>query len=150
MKSPVKYQFGSETKKNQKRKTLPDIISKSMFNFLNFYVMSTLKNKVQLIGNVGQEPTISTLDNGKKVARISLATNENYKNSKGERQTNTNWHTIVAWGKTADIIEKYVSKGKEVAIEGKLTSRSYEDKEGVKRYVTEVVTSEILLLGGND
>lgn len=112
--------------------------------------MSTLKNKVQLIGNVGQEPTISTLDNGKKVAWISLATNENYKNSKGERQTNTNWHTIVAWGKTADIIEKYVSKGKEVAIEGKLTSRSYEDKEGVKRYVTEVVTSEILLLGGND
>ena len=112
--------------------------------------MSTLKNKVQLIGNVGQEPTISTLDNGKKVARISLATNENFKNSKGERQTNTNWHTIVAWGKTADIIEKYVSKGKEVAIEGKLTSRSYEDKEGVKRYVTEVVTSEILLLGGND
>jgi len=150
MKSPVKYQFGSETKKNQKRKTLPDIISKSMFNFLNFYVMSTLRNKVQLIGNVGQEPTITTLDNGKKVARISLATNENYKNSKGERQTNTNWHTIVAWGKTADIIEKYVSKGKEVAIEGKLTSRSYEDKEGVKRYVTEVVTSEILLLGGND
>ena len=112
--------------------------------------MSTLKNKVQLIGNVGQEPTITTLDSGKKVARISLATNENYKNSKGERQTNTNWHTIVAWGKTADIIEKYVSKGKEVAIEGKLTSRSYEDKEGVKRYVTEVVTSEILLLGGNE
>ena len=96
--------------------------------------MSTLRNKVQLIGNVGQEPTITTLDSGKKVARISLATNENYKNSKGEKQTDTNWHTVIAWGKTADIIEKYVSKGKEVAIEGKLTSRSYEDKEGNKRH----------------
>ena len=112
--------------------------------------MSTLRNKVQLIGNVGQEPTITNLENGKKVARISLATNENYKNSKGEKQTDTNWHTVVAWGKTADIIEKYVGKGKEVAIEGKLTSRSYEDKEGNKRYVTEVVANEILLLGGND
>ena len=112
--------------------------------------MSTLRNNVQLIGNVGQEPTITQLESGKKVARISLATNENYKNSKGEKQTDTNWHTVIAWGKTADIIEKYVSKGKEVAIEGKLTSRSYEDKEGNKRYVTEVVANEILLLGGND
>lgn len=111
--------------------------------------MSTLKNKVQLIGNVGQEPTITTLESGKKVVRLSLATNENYKNSNGEKQTDTNWHNIVAWGKTADIIEKYVNKGKEIAVEGKLTSRSYEDKEGVKRYVTEVVVSEILLMGNN-
>ena len=109
--------------------------------------MSTLKNKVQLIGNVGQEPTITNLESGKKVARLSLATNENYKNSNGEKQTDTNWHTIVAWGKTAEIIEKYVTKGKEIAIEGKLTSRSYETKEGEKRYVTEVVANEILLLG---
>ncbi|MDC9721959.1 MAG: single-stranded DNA-binding protein [Urechidicola sp.] len=112
--------------------------------------MSTLKNKVQLIGNVGQEPTITTLEGGKKVARLSLATNEHYKNGKGEKQTDTNWHTAIAWGKTADIIEKYVTKGKEIAIEGKLSSRSYEDKEGTKRYVTEVVISEILLLGSND
>ncbi|RNL90354.1 single-stranded DNA-binding protein [Sinomicrobium pectinilyticum] len=112
--------------------------------------MSTIKNKVQLIGNVGQEPTITNLDSGKKVARLSLATNENYKNAKGEKQTDTQWHTVVAWGKTAEIIEKYVDKGREIAIEGKLTSRSYEDKEGVKRYVTEVVVYEILLLGGND
>ena len=111
--------------------------------------MSTIKNQVQLIGNVGQDPMVTKLDSGKKVARLSLATNENYKNSKGEKQTDTQWHTVVAWGKTADIIEKYVGKGKEIAIEGKLTSRSYEDKEGVKRYVTEVVASEILLLGGN-
>lgn len=112
--------------------------------------MSTLKNKVQLIGNVGQEPTITTLESGKKVVRLSLATNENYKNGNGEKQTDTNWHNIVAWGKTADIIEKYVNKGKEIAVEGKLTSRSYEDKEGVKRYVTEVVVSEILLMGNNN
>lgn len=111
--------------------------------------MSTIKNQVQLIGNVGQAPAVTQLDSGKKVARLSLATNENYKNSKGERQTDTQWHTVVAWGKTAEIIEKYVDKGKEIAIEGKLTSRSYEDKDGVKRYVTEVVASEILLLGGN-
>tara|TARA_R110002074_G_scaffold399466_1_gene592753 strand:- start:120 stop:458 length:339 start_codon:yes stop_codon:yes gene_type:complete len=109
--------------------------------------MSTLRNKVQLIGHVGQEPTITNLDNGKKVVRLSIATNEHYKDGKGEKQTNTNWHSLVAWGKTADIIEKYVTKGKEIAIEGKLTSRSYEDKDGVKRYVTEVVVSEILLLG---
>jgi len=109
--------------------------------------MSTLKNKVQLIGNVGQKPTITNLESGKKVARLSLATNENYKNSNGEKQTDTNWHTIVAWGKTAEIIEKYVAKGKEIAIEGKLTSRSYETKEGENRYVTEVVANEILLLG---
>jgi len=108
--------------------------------------MSTLKNNVQLIGNVGQEPTITNLESGKKVARLSLATNENYKNSNGEKQTNTNWHTIVAWGKTAEIIEKYVTKGKEIAIEGKMTSRSYETKEGEKRYVTEVIVNEILLL----
>jgi single-strand DNA-binding protein len=109
--------------------------------------MSTLKNKVQLIGNVGQEPTITNLESGKKVARLSLATNENYKNSNGEKQTDTNWHSIVAWGKTAEIIERYVAKGKEIAIAGKLTSRSYETKEGEKRYITEVVASEILLLG---
>ncbi len=109
--------------------------------------MSTLKNKVQLIGNVGQEPTITNLESGKKVARLSLATNENYKNAKGEKQTDTNWHTVIAWGKTADIIEKYVTKGKEIAVEGKLSSRSYEDKDGNKRYVTEVIVSEILLLG---
>lgn len=112
--------------------------------------MSTLRNKVTLIGNVGQEPEIRDLESGKKVAKISLATNESYKNGKGEKITDTQWHNLVAWGKTAEIIEKYVTKGKEIAIEGKLTSRSYEDKEGNKRYVTEVVVSEILLLGGND
>ncbi len=109
--------------------------------------MSTLKNKVQLIGNVGNEPEITNLDSGKTIAKFSIATNEFYKNSDGEKQQNTQWHNIVAWGKIAGIVEKYVGKGKEVAIEGKLTSRSYEDKDGVKRYITEVVANEILLLG---
>ena len=109
--------------------------------------MSTLKNKVQLIGNVGNEPEITNLDSGKKVAKFSIATNEFYKNSKGEKEQNTQWHNVVAWGKIAEIVEKYVGKGKEVALEGKLTSRSYETKEGEKRYVTEVVANEILLLG---
>ncbi|WP_067151384.1 single-stranded DNA-binding protein [Pseudotamlana agarivorans] len=108
--------------------------------------MSTIKNKVQLIGNVGQEPTMTILEDGKKLARISLATNEYYNNAQGEKQNNTSWHNLVAWGKKADIVEKYVTKGKEIAIEGKLTSRSYEDKGGVKRYMTEITISEILLL----
>ncbi|WP_042494778.1 single-stranded DNA-binding protein [Algibacter lectus] len=109
--------------------------------------MSTLRNKVQLIGNVGAEPNITNLESGKKVARVSLATNETYKNKEGEKVTDTQWHTLVAWSKTAEIIEKYVDKGNEIAVEGKLTSRSYDDKEGNPRYVTEVVVSEILLLG---
>lgn len=109
--------------------------------------MSTLRNKVQLIGHVGTEPEIVNLESGKKLAKFSIATNEHYKNAKGEKVTDTQWHNIVAWGKTAELVENYVPKGKEVGIEGKLTSRSYEDKEGNKRYVTEVVCNELLLLG---
>jgi single-strand DNA-binding protein len=109
--------------------------------------MSTLRNKVQLIGHVGNDPEIKTFDGGKKLAKLNVATNESYKNDKGEKVEETQWHNLVAWGKTADIIEKYVVKGKEIAIEGKLTHRSYEDKNGEKRYVTEVVIDEVLLLG---
>ncbi len=109
--------------------------------------MNNLRNKVQLIGNLGNDPEIITLDSGKKLAKFSIATNEHYKNSKGEKVTETQWHNVVAWGKTAEIIESYVSKGKEVAVEGKLTTRSWEDKEGNKRYTTEVVCNELLLLG---
>ncbi len=112
--------------------------------------MSTLKNHVQLIGNVGQEPTITNLENGKKVARFSIATNEFYKNKNGEKEQNIEWHTVVAWGKTAEIVENYVVKGKEVGVSGKLKSRSYEDKDGVKRYVTEIEANEILLLGSKN
>ena len=109
--------------------------------------MSTLRNKVQLIGNLGNDPEIVNLESGKKLAKFSIATNEIYKNNKGERVTDTQWHNVVAWGKTAELVENYVTKGKEIAIEGKLTSRSYETKEGEKRYITEIVCDELLLLG---
>ena len=110
--------------------------------------MSKLKNKVQLIGNTGNDPEILNLDNGVKLAKLSIATNETYKNDKGEKVTDTQWHNVVAWGKTAELIEKYVTKGKEIAIEGKLSHKSYEDKNGDKRYITEVVANEVLLLSG--
>ena len=109
--------------------------------------MNAIKNKVQLIGHVGQEPEIKTFDGGKKLANITLATNENYTNNKGEKVEQTHWHRISAWGKVADIIEKYVIKGKEIAIEGKLTYKSYEDKNGEKRFFTEIIASELLLIG---
>lgn len=109
--------------------------------------MNTLKNKVQLIGNLGKDPEITNFESGKILAKFSIATNDSYKNAQGEKITDTQWHNIVAWGKTAQIIEKYVTKGKEVAIEGKLTSRSWEDKDGIKRYTTEVVCNELLMLG---
>jgi single-strand DNA-binding protein len=108
--------------------------------------MYALKNKVQLIGNLGNNPEIKQLANGKKMARFSIATNEVYKNDKGERITETQWHKLIAWGKTADIIEKYVTKGTEVAIDGKLTNNSYTDKDGIKKYITEIVVNEVLLL----
>ncbi|PRX57294.1 single-stranded DNA-binding protein [Flagellimonas meridianipacifica] len=108
--------------------------------------MNALKNKVQLIGNLGNDPEIIILENGNKLAKFSMATNESYKNSKGERVTETQWHNVVAWGKTAEIVENYLTKGKEVAVEGKLTSRSYETKEGEKRYITEIQCKELLML----
>ncbi len=110
--------------------------------------MSTLRNKVQLIGNLGNQPEVITLETGKKLAKFTMATNESYKNAKGEKITDTQWHNIIAWGNTAKIIEDYVNKGDELAIEGKLTSRSYDDNEGNKRYVTEVVINELLMFGG--
>lgn len=109
--------------------------------------MNALKNKVQLIGNLGNNAEIINLDNGKKIAKFALATNETYKNAQGEKVTDTQWHNIVAWNKTAEIIEKYTNKGSELMVEGKLTSRSYETKEGEKRYITEVVVNEVLLMG---
>ena len=112
-----------------------------------YFIMSTLKNHVQLIGNVGQEPTITNLESGKNVARFSIATNEHYKNNKGEKVQSTDWHTVVAWGKTAEIIENYVGKGKEIALTGKLRTRTYTTDDGNQRYVTEVEANEILLLG---
>ena len=112
-----------------------------------FKVMYTLKNKVQLIGNLGNAPEIKTTESGKKLVKFSVATNETYQNSKGEKVKETQWHNLIAWGKIAEIAEKYLSKGSEVAIEGKLVNRNYEDKEGNKKYITEIQVNELLLLG---
>ena len=108
--------------------------------------MNSLRNKVQLIGHVGNDPEIKTFEGGKKLANLTIATNDSYKNEKGEKVEQTEWHRITAWGKTAELIEKFVTKGKEIAIEGKLAHRSYDDKNGEKRYITEVVVNELMLL----
>jgi single-strand DNA-binding protein len=104
-----------------------------------------MKNRVQLIGHVGQEPEIKTLESG-RVANFTIATNESYTNAKGEKVEQTEWHRVSAWGKTVDIIEKFITKGTHVALEGKLTHRSYDDKDGNKRFITEVVANELVLL----
>ncbi|MFN0274315.1 MAG: single-stranded DNA-binding protein [Chitinophagales bacterium] len=108
--------------------------------------MNALKNKVQLIGNLGMAPEVKDI-NGTKLVKFSIATNESYKNSKGEKVTETQWHSLIAWGKIAEIAEKYLQKGSEVAIEGKLINRNYTDKTGVKRYITEVQVNDLLMLG---
>ncbi|RYY39777.1 MAG: single-stranded DNA-binding protein [Chitinophagaceae bacterium] len=108
--------------------------------------MYALSNRVQLIGNLGQDPEIRTLDGGKKKASFSMATHESYRNAQGEQVKETQWHNVVAWGKLAETVEKNLAKGKEVVVEGRLNSRSYTDKEGQKKYVTEVVVNELLLL----
>jgi single-strand DNA-binding protein len=112
--------------------------------------MYTIRNRVQLIGNLGNAPEVKTMETGKKMARFSVATNEHYRNANGEKVTETTWHNIVAWGKVAEIVEKYLTKGSEIALEGKLINRNYTDKEGVKKYITEVEVSELLMLGGKE
>ncbi len=108
--------------------------------------MNNLKNRVNLIGNLGFDPEVKELESGKKFARISLATSETYKNNNGEQVKNTEWHNLVAWGPKASFAEKYLKKGHEIAIEGKLSHRSYDDDKGNKRYITEVVVNNILML----
>ena len=108
--------------------------------------MNTLRNKVQLIGNLGQNPEIRTFDNGKALARFSLATTDSYRDASGKKITETQWHNLVAWGNLAKTVEKYLIKGSEVAVEGKLTHRSYDDKDGKKCYFTEVVLSDMVML----
>ena len=109
--------------------------------------MKNLRNSVQLIGRIGMNPEVKSFGDNKKVVRMSIATDESYKNSKGEKVEETQWHNLVLWGAQAIIAEKYITKGKEVCVEGKLTSRSYESKDGVRKYVTEIVVNEILMLG---
>lgn len=113
--------------------------------------MNALRNKVQLIGRLGQDPEMKTLDSGKKVAHFNLATNENYKSADGNKIEETTWHSIVAWNGLAELSSKYLKKGKEVCIEGRISYRSYTDKNGVPKSVTEIVASDLVLLssGGN-
>lgn len=109
--------------------------------------MNTLNNQVHLIGRLGQEPKLTKFDNGNAVCRFSLATHEFYKDKKGERQQRTDWHTVVAWGKMAEVMSDLLQKGKQVVVSGKLKNRQYEDKNGNNRYTTEVVASDFLLVG---
>jgi len=112
--------------------------------------MNSLKNSVRLIGHIGAAPEVKTFENpdsgANRMVRFSLATNDPYVNKKGEKVDNTEWHNIVAWGKTAEVAEKFFQKGTEIALEGKLTTRSWE-KDGEKRYITEIVMNEFTFVG---
>ncbi|MFT4857284.1 MAG: single-strand DNA-binding protein [Algoriphagus sp.] len=112
--------------------------------------MNALRNKVQLIGHLGSKIELKTLESGKIVGNVNMATNETYKNQKGEKITETTWHRLVIWGKNAELIEKYTDKGSEIAIEGKISNRDYSDKDGVKRYISEIVVNEFLLMGSSE
>ncbi len=103
-------------------------------------------NKVMLIGNVGQDPEVKQLDGGDHVATLSIATTERWKNKKGEKQEETQWHRCVAWRKTAEIIGEYVKKGDRIYVEGKLVHRSY-DKDGETKYITEIVIRDMKMMG---
>ncbi|MFL5754389.1 MAG: single-stranded DNA-binding protein [Bacteroidia bacterium] len=109
--------------------------------------MNSMRNKVTLIGNLGNDPEIKIFENNKKFARISVATNETYKNKQGEKVTETTWHNVVIWGGLAGVTEKILKKGSEVCVEGKLVNRNWTDKEGIKRYSTEIHAHDLLLLG---
>ncbi len=109
--------------------------------------MNALRNKVQLIGRLGQDPEIKTLESGKKVAHFTLATNDNYKGADGTKVEETTWHSIVAWNGLAELSSKFLRKGREVCIEGRINYRSYTDKNGVQKNVTEIVASDMVLLG---
>jgi single-strand DNA-binding protein len=105
--------------------------------------MKSLINSVRLMGNVGATPQVKSFDNGNKMAKVRLATNENQKNAKGESVKVTHWHNLVFWGRQAELIEKYIGKGERIAVEGSLTNRSYESKTGEKKQITEVRVDEI-------
>jgi single-strand DNA-binding protein len=109
--------------------------------------MNSLKNRAILIGRLGQDPETKTIDNGKKVTRFTLATDDSFKNADGQRISEATWHNIVAWNGLADIADRFLKKGKQVAVEGRIVYRSYEDKKGVMKYITEIVLDDLVLLG---
>lgn len=108
--------------------------------------MNSLSNRVTLIGNLGQDPETKTTETGKKLAHFTLATKEGYKNADGQKVSETTWHNIVAWNGLADVAGRFLKKGKEVAVEGRIVYRSYEDKKGETKYITEIVLSDLMLL----
>jgi len=108
--------------------------------------MNALRNRVQLIGRLGQDPEVKTLESGKKVTNFTMATNETFKGVDGNKTEETTWHNIVAWNGLAEISSKYLKKGKEVCIEGRISYRTYTDKNGVPKSVTEIVASDLVLL----
>ena len=108
--------------------------------------MNKIQNRVKLIGHLGADPEIRSLESGLKVANFRITTNSTYTNEKGELKEDTQWHPIVAWGKLAEICEEHLIKGKKVAVEGKLVHRTYETKDGDKRYVTEILCDELMML----
>jgi single-strand DNA-binding protein len=109
--------------------------------------MNNLRNRVQLIGNLGKDPEIRTLESGKKVAHFTIATKDDFKNNDGEKISGTTWHNIVAWNGTAELAEKLLKKGKQVAIDGRIVYRTYEDKKGSTKNITEIVVNEFMMLG---
>jgi len=128
---------------------LHEIIIQFIINHLNFEIMNELKNSVRLIGRLGDDPKVKNLGNGKTVVNFSMATSEIYRDSEGNKKTETTWHRIVALGQPATVAEKYLKQGSEVAVEGKLTNRSWEGKDGEKHYVTEVSVNSLLMLDKN-
>jgi single-strand DNA-binding protein len=108
--------------------------------------MNSLRNRVNLIGNLGQNPETKKLESGKKVTRFTLATSDDYKNSEGQKIKETTWHNIVAWNGLADLAGNYLKKGSQVAVEGRIVYRSYEDKTGVTKYITEIVINDLMML----
>lgn len=115
---------------------------------LKLTTMNKIKNRVFLIGNLGQDPETRKLESGKRVSRFTLATNDTYKNNEGQKVTETTWHNVVVWNRLADFAARYLKKGGQVVIEGKITYRSYEDKTGVMKYFTEIVADELLSING--
>lgn len=109
--------------------------------------MKTLRNSVHLIGNLGMDPEVKEVSNGNKMVRFSLATSESYRNQKGEKITETQWHNLIIWGKLAEVAEKYLKKGKQIAVEGKLETNSYDDKNGNRKFFTQVKVNDLLMLG---
>ena len=109
--------------------------------------MSSLKNRVILIGRLGRDPETKTIENGKKVTHFTLATDDSFKNAEGQRISEATWHNIIAWNGLADVADRFLKKGKQVAVEGRIVYRTYEDKKGVTKYTTEIVLDDLVLLG---